>query len=303
MATNKSLKEKIKRLKGEFDSLRAGKGSLLVMIDEAEVPENVYNSNAIENSTLTMKETEKILLEQELGRNVSVWEVFEAKNLARVIEYKRNNTQRLELTKENILLLHQMLIGGIDDAIAGRFRKQGEYVRVGTHIVPAPEHVERMIEEILLEYSSDMGIFFVDKIAKFHLEFETIHPFCDGNGRMGRVLINLQLLSLGLPRIIIRNKEKSVYYQAFREYNDKQDTKIMEKILALTLVESLHKRVAYLKGEHIIPLSEYIKKHSLESSAVTNAAKRQSIPAFREKGVWKINDSFMYKKYENNTQN
>lgn len=72
MATNKSLKEKIKRLKGEFDSLRAGKGSLLVMIDEAEVPENVYNSNAIENSTLTMKETEKILLEQELGRNVSV---------------------------------------------------------------------------------------------------------------------------------------------------------------------------------------------------------------------------------------
>ena len=144
---------------------------------------------------------------------------------------------------------------------------------------------------------------FVDKIAKFHLEFETIHPFCDGNGRMGRVLINLQLLSLGLPRIIIRNKEKSVYYQAFREYNDKQDTKIMEKILALTLVESLHKRVAYLKGEHIIPLSEYIKKHSLESSAVTNAAKRQSIPAFREKGVWKINDSFMYKKYENNTQN
>lgn len=262
------------------------------MIDEVEIPENVYNSNAIENSTLTLKETEKILLDQELSRDVSVREVFEAKNLARVIEYKRNNSQKLELTKDNILLFHQMLIGGIDDSIAGRFRKKGEYVRVGTHIAPAPEHVERMIEEILLEYSSKLETFFLDKVAKFHLDFETIHPFCDGNGRMGRVLINLQLLSLGFPRLIIRNKEKDIYYQAFRDYKDKKETKTMEKIIALALTESLHKRVTYLKGEHIISLAEYIKKHSLSSSSVTNAAKRQSIPAFREKGVWKIGDGF-----------
>lgn len=294
--TTKPIKNRLKGLKAQYDSLKIGKESLLTMIDEVEIPENVYNSNAIENSTLTLKETEKILLSQEISREVSIREVFEAKNLARVIEYKRSNKQNIELTMENILLLHQMLIGGIDDNISGRFRKKGEYVRVGAYIAPAPEHVESMIKSILIDYNSDMQTYFLDKIAKFHLDFESIHPFCDGNGRIGRVLINLQLLIFGFPRIIIRNKEKNIYYQAFRDYKDEENTKTMEKILALALVESLHKRIAYLKGENIIPLSEFIKINSLSASAVTNAAKKQTIPAFREKGRWNIGDSFVYTK-------
>ena len=150
MATTQPTRNRIQALKKVYDTLRPGKESLLSMIDEVEVPESVYNSNAIENSTLTLKETERILLEQMLSRNVSVREVFEAKNLARVTEYKRARTKDSELSKSLILLLHQMLIGGIDDAIAGRFRQQGEYVRVGPHIAPAPEHVERMMDNILI---------------------------------------------------------------------------------------------------------------------------------------------------------
>ena len=295
MALPSPFRKRIQSLKKEYDSIKKGKGALLAMIDEAEIPENVYNSNAIENSTLTLRETEKILLEMELARNVSLREVFEAKNLARVITYKRNKTPNHELTIELILLMHQMLIGGIDDSIAGRFRKQNEYVRVGTHIAPAPEHVERMIEAILLDYYSDHTAYFLDKIAKFHLEFETIHPFCDGNGRIGRVLINFLLKRLGFPRVIIRNKEKKVYYQAFDDYRTRQNTKTMEKILAPALTESLHKRITYMKGELIAPLSVYIKKHGLSAPALTNAARRQTIPAFRERGVWKIGQDFQYK--------
>ena len=288
MATSKPIKKRIQALKEEYDALRPGKESLLSMSDEVEIPENVYNSNAIENSTLTLEETEKILLEQRLSRNVSLREVFEAKNLARVIEHTRKKVKESELGKDLIVLLHQMLIGGIDDAIAGRFRRKGEYVRVGAYIAPAPEHVERMIETALLEYSSDLGTYFLDRIARFHLDFETIHPFCDGNGRIGRVIINFQLLQHGLPRIIIRNKEKDVYYQAFSDYREKKTTKTMEGILSLALVESLHKRLSYLRGEKIIRLSEYIRQNGLSAPAVTNAARRQTIPAFREKGVWKI---------------
>ena len=260
MATSKPIKKRIQALKEEYDALRPGKESLLSMIDEVEIPENVYNSNAIENSTLTLEETEKILLEQTLSRNVSLREVFEAKNLARVIEYTRKKVKESELGKDLIVLVHQMLIGGIDDAIAGRFRREGEYVRVGAYIAPAPEHVERMLETALLEYSSDLGTYFLDRIARFHLDFETIHPFCDGNGRIGRVIINFQLLQHGLPRIIIRNKEKDVYYRAFSDYREKKTTKTMEGILSLALVESLHKRLSYLKGETIIRLSEYIRQ-------------------------------------------
>ena len=295
MATTQPIKSRIQNLKRAYDISRQGKESLLSMIDEVEIPESVYNSNAIENSTLTLEETERILLEQMLSRNVSVREIFEAKNLARVTEYKRTKAKDSELTKDLILLLHQMLIGGINDAIAGRFREQGEYVRVGTHIAPAPEHVERMIDEILVEYSSDLGSYCLDKIARFHLDFETIHPFCDGNGRLGRVLINFQLIQLGLPRLIIRNSEKERYYQAFRDYEGRQTTRTMEDIMALALVESLHKRLSYLQGEAIIRLSDYIKQHGLSAPAVTNAARRQTIPAFREKGVWKIGAEFVYR--------
>lgn len=288
------MRNRIQALKREYDTLREGKDSLLSMIDEVENPECVYNSNAIENSTLSIEETEKILLEQMLSRNVSVREVYEAKNLARVMEYKRIRAKDSELKEELILQIHQMLMGGIDDSIAGRFRSKGEYVRVGTHIAPAPEHVERMLENVLIDYTSDLNAYFLDRIALFHLKFESIHPFCDGNGRLGRVIINFQLLQLGLPRIIIRNSEKERYYQAFRDYADKDSSKVMESILFLGLTESLHKRLSYLKGAEIVRLSDYVRQNGLSAPAVTNAARRQTIPAFREKGVWKIGREYDY---------
>ncbi len=258
------------------------------MVDEVEVPESVYNSNAIENSTLTLEETENVLMEQMLSRNVSVREVFEAKNLARIVEYTRTKAADSEPTKDLMLLLHQMLMGVIDDAIAGRFRRRGEYVRVGTHIAPAPERVEPMVDDVLVEYSSDLDSYFLDKIARFHLDFETIHPFCDGNGRIGRVILNVQLLRLGLPGLVIRNSDKDVYYRAFREYEGRNETRTMERMLALALMESLHKRLSFLRGDVIVRLSDYVKNNKLSAPGVTNAARRQTIPAFREKGVWKI---------------
>lgn len=294
MAITASTKNRIQTLKKEFSSLKKGKEALLAMIDDAEVPEGVYNSNAIENSTLTLKETEKILLEMEVSRDVNVREIFEAKNLARVMGYIRTKSQEKNIDKELILLLHQMLIGGINDKIAGRFRTKGEYVRVGTHIAPAPEHVESMIYSILTGYENDLESYFIDKIAKFHLDFETVHPFCDGNGRIGRVLICYQLMRLGLTPIIIRDKEKAEYYKAFTDYRDGKNTKAMEKVIALALMESLHKRITYLKGEKIITLSEYAKHSGKSAPAIFNAARRQTIPAFREKGVWKIGAGFVY---------
>ena len=292
MAITKPIRNRIQKLKKEFDALRKGKEALLNLIDEAEIPESVYNSNAIENSTLTLRETEKILLDIAVSRDVSVREVFEAKNLARVINYIRTKSQEKEIDRDVILLLHQMLIGGIKDEIAGRFRNKGEYVRVGTYIAPAPEQVNLMLDSILSEYGSDHDSYFLDKIAKFHLHFENIHPFCDGNGRIGRVLVCYQLLRLGFPLVIVRNKEKEIYYRAFSDYRDQKNSKTMEKVFSLALAESLHKRITYLKGESIITLSEHAKKYEKKSPALFNAARRQNIPAFREKGIWKIGEKF-----------
>ena len=108
--------------------------------------------------------------------------------------------------------------------------------------------------------------------------------------------MNFQFLALGFPRVIIRNKEKDAYYQAFKGYKEKKNTKLMEKILALALMETLHKRITYLKSENIVFLSDYIGKYKLSAPAFTNAARRQTIPAFRERGVWEIPENFEYKK-------
>jgi len=226
----------------------------------------------------------------EVSRHVSVREVFEAKNLARVMECTRSKAWESELSLEMILLLHKMLIGNINDAIAGRFRTTGEYVRVGTHIAPAPEHVDRMMETILREFAADHNHYFADQIAKFHLDFETVHPFCDGNGRMGRLIINFQLMRSGFPCIIIRDKEKRIYYASFSEYRDSKKAKTMEKIITLALMESLHKRITYLRGEMITPLADFAKTRKKSINTLLNAARRQTMPAFREKGIWKIGD-------------
>src|SRR3989338_2067844 len=114
MATNKLIRKRIRALKKEFDERRAGKDALLAVIDEAELPEAVYNSNAIENSTLTLSDTEKILLEAEASVDASPREIFEAKNLARVSEYIRGKAKTHDLDKETILSLHKMLITSID---------------------------------------------------------------------------------------------------------------------------------------------------------------------------------------------
>ncbi len=294
MSTTNLVKTKINELKDQYDHLKNEKESLLRLIDEAEIAESVYNSNAIENSTLTLRETEKILLEMKVSREVNLREIFEAKNLARVTEYIRLKSSQEELSKAMILRLHQMLIGNIEDPIAGRFRQKNEFVRVGIHIAPAPEHVEAMIESILLTYVTDHDAYFIDKVSRFHLDFETIHPFNDGNGRIGRVIMNYHLQRLGFPGIIIRNKEKDDYYKSFVDYRTKKIESSMERIISLALMESLHKRIAYLKGLKIITLTDYAKKIGKTSPAILNAANRQTIPAFRERGVWKIAEEFQY---------
>jgi Fic family protein len=281
-------KENLNELKLEYEQLRATHNDLLKMITESELPEMVYNSNAIENSTLTLKETEKILLAQALMREVSLRETYEATNLARVIKYLWTRPN-FELTVENFELLHQMLLGGINDDYAGRIRRTGEYVRVGWHIAPPPEQVKPMLENLIHQYNSENDRYFLEKIAEFHLQFETIHPFCDGNGRMGRLIINLQFAALGYPPVIIQNKGKREnYYPIFEEWRDKNKSTQFSDYLYLALSESFNKRLAYLRGAEIVKLSEYAKTNAISAALITNAAKRQTIPAFRQEGIWRI---------------
>src|SRR3989338_4009510 len=106
---------KISELRKRFYKASIGKDHFLQVISEAEVAEQVYNSNAIENSTLSLEETEKILLQIDLDRYVSEREIHEEKNLARVVSYIDKRAKEQELALPVILALHKMLISNIRD--------------------------------------------------------------------------------------------------------------------------------------------------------------------------------------------
>lgn len=288
MAKVSSFINKIKTLRERYYKSSSGKSALIQLILETEVAEQVYNSNAIENSTLSLEETEKILLQIDLDRYISEREIFEAKNLARVVSYIDTKSKEQELTLDVILSLHKMLISNIRDDVAGRFRVENEYVRVGNHIASNPKEVVSRLERMLEEYNSSSHENIIKRIARLHLNFEYIHPFVDGNGRIGRVINNYLLLREGFVPINIKFVDRKKYYEAFREFDEKSNVGIMEGIVGKALSISYHKRLAYLEGKKIITLIEYANSNNISHSNVINKANRQTIEAFLEKNVWKI---------------
>ena len=275
-------------LRERYYKASANKDALIKIISETEVAEQVYNSNAIENSTLTLEETEKILLQIDLDRFITEREIFEAKNLARVVSYIDTRAKEQELTLEVILLLHKMLISNIRDYVAGRFRKDDEYVRVANHIAPNPKEVMDRLTKMLAEHNAASHENIIKRIAKLHLTFEYIHPFVDGNGRIGRVINNYLLIREGFVPVNIKFIDRKMYYEAFKEFDEKGKTSIMEEIVGKALTNSYHKRLAYLEGKKIITLADYAKNNKISHSNLINKASRQTIEAFLEKNVWKI---------------
>ncbi|MFT4093879.1 MAG: Fic family protein [Niabella sp.] len=285
---NQTTKGRIEALQNRYVALAKGNEALLKEIALAEIPEMVYNSNAIENSTLTLEDTEKILAGDTLNRKVNVREIYEAKNLAKITETLLEKGKH-KLNIKLILDLHKTLLTHINDSIAGRFRSGKEWVRVGNHLGANPQFVDSLIQELVSDYNKNKSRYFLDTIARFHAEFETIHPFVDGNGRMGRVLINLQLMNAGLPPIIIQNKSKHTeYYPLFTNYPATMKFGGFTALFALLLQEALHKRITMLTAKKIIPLSVWASKNGVKPNVAANKAKRQTIPAFRMREKWMI---------------
>ena len=282
---NARTTSKIDALLDTYAALRADNPEAIAEIARAEMAESVYNSNAIENSTLTLEDTENILAGF-TARAHDVREIFEAKNLAEVTEELIRGVGKLDANL--ILRLHGMLLRGINDDRAGRFRRRGEWVRVGAHMGANPEYVDRLVETIITEYYEDEN-YFIDRVARFHAEYETIHPFSDGNGRVGRVIINQQLLELGAPPIIIPNKGKERhYYPVFRGYPVSGDYSALSTLIARQLIESLNKRITLITAPKVIRLSEWAKVNGVSGSVAANKAARGTIPAFRQRGTWMI---------------
>lgn len=289
---NRVTREKIDALAEQYRGLAAENRGAVRELALAELPEMVYNSNAIENSTLTLEDTEDILIRNQIRTDHELREIYEAKNLARAMEYLTSNPEK-EISVQLILRLHKMLLTGIRDEMAGRFRAGREWVRVGTHIGANPEFVNDFVYALVERYNAPSDEYFLEKIAYFHAEFENIHPFGDGNGRIGRLITNEQFDMLGLPAIVIPNKSKfDEYYPALDEYVKFGKTDKLVELFAGLLIEALHRRIAKLTARRIVPVAEWAEKHGVSLQSAVNKAMRGTIPAFRERGHWMIDEEF-----------
>ena len=292
---NQVTKDKIDTLAEQYHTLAKKYREIIPELTISELPEMVYNSNAIENSTLTLEDTEDIIIRNQIRTDHKIREIYEAKNLANATLYLIDNPEK-EISVELILKLHKILLSNIRNEIAGRFRAGHEWVRVGTHIGANPEFVNSLMYELVKKYNAKDDTYFLEKIAYFHAEFENIHPFGDGNGRIGRLIANEQLDMLGLPPIIIPNKSKfDEYYPALEEYEKSGKIDKLTELLAKLLIEALYRRIAKLTAKKITPLADWAKDNGVNLQSATNKAARGTIPAFRIREHWMIDQAYQPK--------
>lgn len=183
-----------------------------------------YNSNHIEGSRLTHDQTRYIFETHTIGfdgESVRIDDVIETVNHFRCIDLIIEQAER-QLTESLIKELHLILKTGTSDSRKEWFAV-GEYKRlpneVGGNATSDPENVHRDIKALLKEYNSKKHKTFED-ILEFHQRFEAIHPFQDGNGRVGRLIMFKECLANGFVPFIITDDLKLFYYRGLQEWNN-----------------------------------------------------------------------------------
>lgn len=174
-----------------------------------------YNSNAIEGNTLTLKET-KVVLEGVTVGGKTMREHLEVINHRDAILYVEEIVAKNEqLTEWQIKNLHRLVLKGIDDAYAGRYRDQQVYIAGAEHIPPEPLLLKEKMEELITWHEGiGQSLHPIERAAKLHVIFVGIHPFIDGNGRTSRLLLNLDLMKAGFPPIVIKTENRLAYYDS-----------------------------------------------------------------------------------------
>ena len=204
-----------------------------------------WNSNSIEGNTLSLEETCSLLQYDEVRSGHTFTEYQEAKNLNRAIQ-KMLSVKNTTITEKWILESVELITG-----VFSEYRKEDVYVGTMVEAVYYPphfEHVPQLMKEYIekINFSDSSISEILRQSAKLHIEFERIHPFQDGNGRTGRLLLNQVLMNHGLLPMIFSNPSK--YRQAFRIYDKNQDISLMLHLLIKGECESL-RRIKQLEAE------------------------------------------------------
>lgn len=195
-----------------------------------------YHSNSIEGSTLSEPDTAAVLFDNVALPNKSLTEQLEAKNHQTALQYLFDHIAKKGEVDENLVLkLHSILMNGVRPD-AGTYRSHA--VRITGVNLPTANYVSvpKLISEVLTQAAGETP----DSIAlsaRVHSRFEQIHPFSDGNGRIGRLIMNAMLLGANLAPAIIRQQQKHLYYTYLYKAQTTEDPSQLEDFLCDAVVD------------------------------------------------------------------
>ena len=192
-----------------------------------------YNTNAIEGSTITLRETREIIQEN-FSVHKPLRDIKETESHYKIFLEMLNKKE--EMNKELILKWHYEIFKESKEDIAGKFRDY--LVRVGEYRAPDWQDIEKLIKEFI-EFLKKSKLNPVELSARAHFKFEKMHPFGDGNGRIGRILMNYILCHNKYPMIIIEYGKRKSYYRALEKDEDKFVKYFFKRYL------SIHKRLVF----------------------------------------------------------
>lgn len=224
------LVELAAKKKAELDSLRPLTEGEVKRLNEDFMVEYTYNTNAIEGNTLTLRETDMVL------RGLTI-DKKPLKDHMEAVGHKEAFYFICDLVKERAPLTEYVIKQIHSLVLSDNPKERGVYRSVPVRIMGAvnepvqPYLIEPKMYELLMNYAKD-GRNIVEKLANFHIQFESIHPFIDGNGRTGRLLVNLELMKAGYPPIDIKFADRKRYYEAFDSYHINGDLSAMAKLFA-----------------------------------------------------------------------
>jgi Fic family protein len=171
-----------------------------------------YNTNAIEGSTITLEETRE-LLEHGIAPNRPLRDIKETMAHEKVFLGMLRKEEKFSISL--LLKWHKDVFGETKTDIAGRFRDY--LVRVDSHLAPDWQDVNKLMRDLTDFYGKSSHMNSVELAARMHYKFEKIHPFGDGNGRVGRLLMNYILWWNKYPMLIIEYKKRRSYYRALQK--------------------------------------------------------------------------------------
>lgn len=182
--------------------------------------EHTYNSTTIEGTTFTKKETEAVIFDDLLIKNKSLIEHLDVVNYALVLRKIFNKEISNAMSEETIKTIHRQITHGVRED-GGLYSQHQRGIRGVDILLTHPKDIAEEMSRLINAWNNKKQKNIQD-IAQFHADFELIHPFGDGNGRVGRLIMVLQCQSLYYAPVIIENTKKAEYYEVL-EYAQKNN--------------------------------------------------------------------------------